>query len=197
VVTITTLTLMAGVGMVVVGVGMRMIGVLTDRWNRAQAGQPVRPGGVLWQVVRWLLGLLAGIVVGGIAGGVIGAALANQDDERVRLGGSVLVGAFAGVALGGRRAWLVILGGAITGYFAGSEIGKRGLQLAEPPLDLTPEMVAMLGFAVIGAIVGAVLGVERRNGSAKKTDTQIETLDISEKGEEVASAGQTVRRVAR
>ena len=188
---LTTLTLYAGIGMVLTGITMRMIGVLTERWNRAVAGQPARPGGVLWLVIRWFLGLVAGIVVGAIAGGVIGAALANHDNEQVRLAGSVIVGAFAGAALGGRRAWLVILGGAITGYFAGTEIGKRMLVVPEANLDLSAEQVAIAGFAVVGAIVGAVLGVERRNGVAKKPDTEIRPAH------DVDDDGKTVRRTPR
>jgi MFS family permease len=199
VVTITTITLLAGIGMALIGIIMRLIGVLTERWNRAVAGQPAKPGGVLWMIVRWLLGLLGGVVVGAIAGGVIGGALANHDDERVRLVGSVAVGAFAGAALGGRRAWLVILGGALTGYFAGSEIGKRSLDVPELGRTLSPEELAIVGFAVIGAIVGAVLGVERRNGSAgKKGETQIQPLLITENHlDEEAASGRTVRRTPR
>lgn len=199
VMTITTMTLLAGIGMVLIGIVMRLIGVLTERWNRAVAGQPVKPGGVLWLVIRWLLGLIAGIVVGAIAGGVIGAALANHEDERVRLAGSVVVGAFAGAALGGRRTWLAILGGAITGFFAGSEIGKRMLVLPEIDRTLAPEEVAILGFAVVGAIVGAVLGVDRRNGAGKKSDTQVRPMMVSENNlvDEEVSSGKTVRRAPR
>src|SRR5262249_41738581 len=152
-------------------------------------------------LLRRLFGALAGLIVGGASGAVVGAALAHAPAEppELRLSAAVIVGAFVGCALGGRR-WLIVLGCAPAGYFLGREVGQRGLVLEAVgvPLELSAETVAVLGFSAIGAIVGIVLAVERREsaGAGKgSVETKLATVPNPFAHEsEDGDAGKTVRR---
>ena len=147
------LALVAGIGMVGIGI---LFGLFGNRSGRLAAGQRpyARPGEIAWMIVRWFLGALAGLIVGGLAGASIGIALANSS-QQVKSTCGIVVGAFAGAALGRRRAWLVIFGCALAGYFAGCEVGKRPLVLDAfgIGLQLPASDAAMLGFGIVGAIV--------------------------------------------
>jgi serine/threonine protein kinase len=189
------LALWAGIGLAGIGVLLIIISLLASRWLRrsTHAGNGV-------SLVRRLLGCLAGLIVGLGGGAVVGAALAHNQNQQVRLAGSIIVGLFVGCALGGRR-WLIVLGCALAGYFVAGEVGQRGVSLEaiNVQLDLPAETVAVLGFGLIGAIVGMVLALERREpaGSAKpaaETPTTAggrQTID-----EDEVAAGKTVRRLS-
>jgi serine/threonine protein kinase len=193
---ITQMAMWAGIGMAAVGVVMVVLATLAGRWLR----RPPRPATNGTSLFRRLLGGLAGLVLGCIGGGVIGAALAHSETPELRLTGAMLVGAFVGCALGGRR-WLIVLGCGLVGYFVGREVGRRGLALDAigVPLELSAETVAVVGFALVGAIVGVVLALERREPAAagKPTaPTPTPAKEQPEAGEDIDS-GKTVRRLSR
>jgi hypothetical protein len=117
----------------------------------------------------------------------------SQGDTR-RIAGGVIAGAFIGAALGWRRSWLVMLGCTIAGYFVGSEVGKRGIAINEFGLSLRldPHDVAVIGFGIVGGIVGAVFAAriagERREGKRGHTDSRSAILRAGE----VRAPGQGV-----
>lgn len=190
-------------GMAMAGLGVVIIVLRTLFGPRARmAGH--RPGETAWAVIRWLLAVVGGLIIGAIAGAAVGGALARDDaDPLLRTYGCAAVGAFVGAALGRRRAWLVILGGGIVGYFVGSVVGKHGLSLQQFDLNLTlsPDDTAMLGFAIVGAIVGAVLGAERREaGSARRSEAEgksgVSAKSAALAANDLQTDGKTVRRLA-
>jgi hypothetical protein len=66
-----------------------------------------------------------------------------------------------------------MLGCTIAGYFVGSEVGKRGIAINEFGLSLRfdPHDVAVIGFGMVGSIVGAVLAARlagQRRDSSKR-----------------------------
>jgi serine/threonine protein kinase len=190
--------LAAGAIMVVLGILISAAGSLTG--SRLRAGQ--RPGETAWGVVRWLLAVFGGLIVGGIAGGAVGGALARNDSENMRAAGSAAVGAFFGAALGRRRAWLVVLGCGIAGYFVGTALGKYNLSLEiiGLPYYLAPDVIAMAGFGIVGAIVGAVLGAERREAASVRRSEPEPKSGAPARHEPLAqdgmAGGKTVRRLA-
>jgi len=190
--------LAAGAVLAVLGILVSAVGSLTR--GSLRAGQ--RPGEAAWSVVRWLLAVSGGLIVGGIAGAAVGGALASNESANVRAVGSAAVGAFFGAALGRRRAWLVVLGCGITGYFVGTALGKYSLSLDRIglPYYLAPDTMAMVGFGIVGAIVGAVLGAERREaGSARRPEPEAKS-GVAARQQPVAedgmAGGKTVRRLA-
>ncbi len=191
------LALWAGIGLAGLGAVMIAVASLVGRWLR----RPPRPSSN-GSLLRKTFGLLAGLIVGGGGGAGIGAALAHGETPQLRLIGSVVVGAFVGCALGGRR-WLIVLGCVIAGYFIGGEVGRRDLTLDAlgVPLELPAEIVAVIGFAVIGAIVGMVLSLDRREpavAAKAAADTKLATPDYHE-GAPAGDleGGRTVRRLSR
>jgi hypothetical protein len=105
--------------------------------------------------------------------------------------------------VGRRRVWLIILGGAMAGYFIGGQVGKHDLSLYEYGLQLQLDryQVALLGFGVIGAIVGAVLGAERRESAALRRpsaepDVKSPVTSSSSPAKEAVPSEKTVRRIA-
>jgi hypothetical protein len=193
---------LAGGGLMVsVGVFLGIVGALSGPSGTASGQRPqtFRASMVAWAVARWLLGAVGGAIIGGIAGAGIGGSLALNVSDQVRTVGSTLVGAFAGAALGRRRAWLVVIGCAMTGYFVGAEIGKHSLSLAAVgiPVDLDGQQVALIGFAIIGAVVGSVLGADRREPSALKKAPEPEAkpaVNSTAPAKEIVPAEKTVRR---
>src|SRR5262249_26066809 len=154
------------------GTLMSLVGGLTGRWLRLAAVQRARSGRPGWG--RRLLGSLGGLVVGAIAGAAVGGALAHAPTDMVRLAGSSLVGLVGGAGLGGRRAWLIMLGCGLAGYLIGGEIGKRGISIEGLELQLSADKVAVIGFSIVGAVVGAVLGADRRDsGAVKKEEPEV------------------------
>jgi serine/threonine protein kinase len=190
--------LAAGAVLAALGILVSVASGLTR--SSLRAGQ--RPGEAAWAVVRWLLAVFGGLIVGGIAGAAVGGALAQNESANVRTAGSAAVGAFFGAALGRRRAWLVVLGCGITGYFVGTALGKHSLSL-DPiglPYYLAPDAIAMVGFGIVGAIVGAVLGAERREASsARRIEPEVKS-GVPPRPQPVAedgmAGGKTVRRLA-
>jgi hypothetical protein len=132
----------------------------------------------------------------------VGGALARNDSENMRTTGSAAVGAFFGAALGRRRAWLVVLGSGSAGYFVGTALGKYDLSLEKIglPYYLAPDVVAMAGFGIIGAIVGAVLGAERREAVSARRSAPESKSGVPVRHDPTAPDGKvdgkTVRRLA-
>jgi hypothetical protein len=202
--TVSHYALLAGIGMVGIGVLAGTMAALVG-WGVRRPGQRSSgPGEVIWLVTRWLLAALAGIIVGGLGGAAVGGALAVNDSPEVRVGGSVIVGAFVGAALGRRRTFLVILGCAIAGYFAGTVVGRYEMVVRAfgQVLELSAKDAAMVGFGIIGAIVGAVLGAERREPAASKSppsEVEIKSAATPRReapSDEASGGGKTVRRMA-
>lgn len=199
---IKQVALWTGVGLAAVGVlALVLGGIIGRRLRSAQRGADSANGGS-W--LRRLLGGLAGAIVGAIGGAVIGGSLAKAEPANTRLVGSVIVGAFVGAALGGRRNWLIVVGCALAGYFVGHEVGVRGLSLTALGLEvqLQEDSVAVAGFAIVGAIVGAVLGAERRHANhvSKPAMTNPKTptgagLNATVSGDDIAGS-KTVRRLS-
>jgi hypothetical protein len=170
------LVLLTGIGMVALGMLISLIG--TRRGNRsrdAHVGRSqARKHRLAPVVMRWLFGVCAGGLLGGIAGSAVGGALAIHPSDQLRLFGGIAFGVFVGGVLGGRRAWFLIPACAVAAYIISGEIGKHGLTLdrQDVSLQLDGIDVAMLGFGVVGIIVGAVLGIkiaaERREGPISK-----------------------------
>ncbi len=187
-----------GAGMVLLGVVLSVLGSVGSRLVAGQKPQ-ARPGEWFAVAFRWLVGTLAGLLVGAIGGGALGGALALNGNEFIRMVGGTIVGVFVGAALGRRRVWLAILGCGLVGYFAGPEIGRYDLSLESIGIDLRLEgtTVALLGFAAIGAVVGAVLGAERREVGGKRTP-EVESKSTPSLTPPAASdaitSGKTVRR---
>jgi len=186
--------LWAGVGIAAVGVILSLGSALLGRPLRAAQ----RADGPSWG--RRLLGGLLGLLLGGLAGAVIGSSLARSPEPQVRLASGVVVGAFVGAALGGRRNLLIVIGGAIAGWFVGSEVGTRGLALTSLgyPLEWPAETTAILGFAALGALVGAALGAERRLPAAARApvDAAATLADSHSRPGVDDGAGKTVRRLS-
>jgi hypothetical protein len=191
---VTQWALWAGLAIAAVGVVLSVGSALLGRQLRAAQ----RADGPSWG--RRLLGGLLGLALGGAGGAVIGSSLARSPETNVRLAGGVAVGAFVGAALGGRRNLLIIIGGAIAGWFIGTEVGMRGLDLSSLgyPLDWPPETTAAAGFAALGALVGAALGAERRAASAVRppTDPIPPAADNHSRPALDDGAGKTVRRLS-
>jgi hypothetical protein len=203
-VTVKWYALLAGIGMVALGVLASTMAALVG-WGVRRPGQRSSgPGEVVWLVTRWLLATIAGVIVGGLAGAAAGGALAVNESPEVRVAGSMVVGAFVGAALGRRRVGLVILGCTLAGYFTGTVVGQYPLSVHGPGLliELSAKDAAMLGFGVVGAIVGAVLGAERREPApVKSPPVEVEVKSPSTPrreplGEDALGGGKTVRRVA-
>jgi hypothetical protein len=153
--------------------------------------------------VRWLFSVCGGALIGGIVGAGIGGALAVYTSDQTRTVGTTLFGAFVGAALGRRRVWLVILGCALAGYLIGSQVGKHELTLDDYgiPLHLDGIQLALFGFAIIGTIVGAVLGAERRESGAPRRaapepEVKPAASAVSSSAKEAPPSDKTVRRVA-
>jgi tRNA A-37 threonylcarbamoyl transferase component Bud32 len=198
---IKQVALWTGVGLAGFGVLTLALGSLLARRLRS-AQRAGEANGGSW--LRRLLGGLAGSIVGAIGGAVVGGALGKTEPANMRLLGSVVVGAFVGAALGGRRNWLIVIGCALAGYFVGQEIGVRGLSLDSLgwEMQLPPDTVAVAGFAIVGAIVGAVLGSERRHNhhsaraAASNADTQTGSGVKAALSEDDIAASKTVRRLS-
>jgi hypothetical protein len=197
--------LAVGGGMVAVGVLLVVVGTLSGRYGLLPGQRPrvVRPAEIAWGIVRWIFSVCGGALIGGIAGAGIGGALAVYGSDQLRVVGSTAFGAFVGAALGRRRVWLVILGCGLAGYLVGGEIGKHDLLLDDYgiPFHLDGVRVALIGFAIIGAIVGAVLGAERReSGTPRRPTPEPEAKALvsssSPSGREAPPSDKTVRRVA-
>lgn len=152
---------------------------------------------------RRLLGALLGLLVGVIAGAAVGGALASANTaEEVRRIGTVAIGAFVGAAFGGRRAWLLVLGLALVGYFIGGEVGRQGLHVQAEGLAIhwDAHTLAFIGFGVIGALVGIVLGADRREVPLPPVVLAGETKTAASRSlpstSEDLAAGKTVRRLS-
>lgn len=199
--------LLAGIGMVAGGIVVSVRGTRARARRRSSTPaarlQPTRYGRFVWAVLRWCLGVLAGVIVGAIAGAAVGGGLAINQSLAVRVIGGVVTGAFFGGSLGGRRSALIIFGCALAGYFVGNEVGKRPLSLKEYglSLQLEPDEVAMLGFGIVGAVSGAVLGAraggERRDTLAPRRLGRDGRTGLSSAGQEQERlAGAAVGRVS-
>jgi serine/threonine protein kinase len=188
--------MLAGIGMAAIGIFVSIIASVLGRRPRPRQGGDAN--GTHW--LRRVLGGLAGLIVGGICGAVIGSSLARNEAEPIRLTAGVVLGAFVGAALGGRRSWLIVVGCGLAGYFVGTVVGTRGisLEMLDIPLYLTAETVAVAGFAIVGAIVGAVLGAERRTPPPAKPAVAY-TRKMPAEGKsgvaEDVGTGKTVRRL--
>jgi serine/threonine-protein kinase len=159
---IAGLGMSAGIGMVGIGVVMSLIGALGERlvWSGERRVR-VRPGRMARAAARWMLAVLAGALVGALAGGGVGVGLATHHREEVRIIGGILVGAFVGAALGGWRSWVLILGCAVAGFFVGSTLtSQHSLSLIRYGVhyELHSHDLALIGFGLVGLIVGAVIG---------------------------------------
>jgi hypothetical protein len=188
--------LITGIVLAGVGVLMGIAEVLGGRWLKASAQRPQGSRG------RSLLGGIAGLIVGALAGGGVGGALALTPAAEFRLAGSIAFSAFVGAALARRRPWLVVLGCAMAGYFVGGEVGRHAMALPTTELVFPADVVAVIGFGVVGAVVGAALGAERREPREAKgratADSPSGKLPANASPaavtSEVLSSSKTVRR---
>src|SRR5262249_12454856 len=147
---IKELALYTGISLAAIGTSMQVIGAVVGRWLRMS--QRAAAAGNGDSLVRRLLGGLAGIVVGALGGVAVGHVLARPEAPPMeRLGGSVVMGAFVGAALGRGRTWLIVLGCALVGYFVGMQLSFPEISFEAVGLPALPMgTAAALGFAIVG-----------------------------------------------
>jgi serine/threonine-protein kinase len=184
-----------GMAMVSIGVVMSVIAGLGERFLPAGRIR-ARPGRVARVAARWMLAVLAGALVGAIGGAGVGLGLATHDRTEVRIIGGILVGACVGAALGGRRSWVLILGCAVAGFFVGGTIHQHGLSLSRYGVEYEIQRtdLALVGFGIVGLIVGAVVGARLAGPRAAPVSSRTDRTPaaINDIG-----SNETVRRAPR
>lgn len=197
-----TAGLFAGIGMILIGTLMNLLGAVAEKLFTVADHKPMlRQRRLARSIARWLVGVLVGVVIGVVGGAAFGAGLANHDSERVRIIGGTVFGLLIGAALGGWRAWTVVLACGLIGFFVGSTVGLHGFSLARYGLAYGFERddLALVGFGVIGAVVGAVLGARVSSNPITPSITTKTTQVVGRlpnlEDDQILATSETVRRL--